>query len=122
MEDKIKDLPNSIKRLRNNPEIEQRVAALWSKQLFEEGLVPKTYSGLSDKLLVSNLRQEGYVDGMYIGYVLAMMALVDNNIAEDKILAVRDYIRPNLIRHHFDDRDEFIAQYENERYSWVEKS
>ncbi len=122
LEDKIKDLPNSIKRLRNNPEIEQRVAALWSKQLFEEGLVPKTYSGLSDKLLVSNLRQEGYVDGMYIGYVLAMMALVDNNIAEDKILAVRDYIRPNLIRHHFDDRDEFIAQYENERYSWVEKS
>ena len=41
---------------------------------------------------------------MYVGYILAMMALVDNGASKDTILAVRDYIRPNLMGHHFDDR------------------
>ena len=50
-----------------------------------------------------------------------MMALVDNGASKDTILAVRDYIRPNLMGHHFGDRDEFISQYKNEKYSWVEK-
>ena len=101
--------------------MEQKVEALWSEQLFEEGLVPKGYSGLPDKLLVTNLHQDGYLGGMYVGYILAMMALVDNGASKDTILAVRDYIRPNLMGHHFDDRDEFIGQYKNEKYSWVEK-
>jgi hypothetical protein len=83
--------------------------------------VPKGYSGLPDKLLVTNLHQDGYLGGMYVGYILAMMALVDNGASKDTILAVRDYIRPNLMGHHFDDRDEFIGQYKNEKYSWVEK-
>ena len=78
---------------------------------FKEGLVPKGYSGLPDKLLVANLHQDGYLNGMYVGYILAMMALVDNGASKDTILAVRDYIRPNLMGHHFDDRDEFISQY-----------
>ena len=99
----------------------QKLAALWSEQLFKEGLVPKGYSGLPDKLLVANLHQDGYLNGMYVGYILAMMALVDNGTSKDTILAVRDYIRPNLMGHHFDDRDEFISQYKNEKYSWVEK-
>lgn len=99
----------------------EKLAALWSEQLFKEGLVPKGYSGLPDKLLVANLHQDGYLNGMYVGYILAMMALVDNGTSKDTILAVRDYIRPNLMGHHFDDRDEFISQYKNEKYSWVEK-
>lgn len=121
LESQMKDLPDTIKRLRSNPELEQKVEALWSEQLFEEGLVPKGYSGLPDKLLVTNLHQDGYLGGMYVGYILAMMALVDNGASKDTILAVRDYIRPNLMGHHFDDRDEFIGQYKNEKYSWVEK-
>lgn len=121
LESQMKDLPDTIKRLRSNPELEQKVEALWSEQLFEEGLVPKGYSGLPDKLLVTNLHQDGYLGGMYVGYILAMMALVDNGVFKDTILAVRDYIRPNLMGHHFDDRDEFIGQYKNEKYSWVEK-
>ena len=121
LESQMKDLPDTIKRLRSNPELEQKVEALWSEQLFEEGLVPKGYSGLPDKLLVTNLHQDGYLGGMYVGYILAMMALVDNGASKDTILAVRDYIRPNLMGHHFDDRDEFISQYKNEIYSWVEK-
>ena len=121
LEGRVKDLPETTKRLRNNPDIEQKLAALWSEQLFKEGLVPKGYSGLPDKLLVTNLHQDGYLNGMYVGYILAMMALVDNGASKDTILAVRDYIRPNLMGHHFDDRDEFISQYKNEKYSWVEK-
>ena len=121
LESQMKDLPDTIKRLRSNPELEQKVEALWSEQLFEEGLVPKGYSGLPDKLLVANLHQDGYLGGMYVGYILAMMALVDNGASKDTILAVRDYIRPNLMGHHFGDRDEFISQYKNEKYSWVEK-
>lgn len=121
LESQMKDLPDTIKRLRNNPELEQKVETLWSEQLFEEGLIPKGYSGLPDKLLIDNLHQTGYLDGLYVGYALAMMAMVDNNADEDLIFAVRDYIRPNLMGHHFNDRDEFICQYKNEKYSWFEK-
>ena len=70
LESQMKDLPDTIKRLRSNPELEQKVEALWSEQLFEEGLVPKGYSGLPDKLLVTNLHQDGYLGGMYVGYIL----------------------------------------------------
>lgn len=125
LESKIKDIPEMIERfhsLRNNPETEQKIEALWSKQLFEKGLVPKGYSGLPDNLLISNLHQEGYLDGLYVGYILALMALVDNNAPNEIILAVRDYIRPNLFGHHYDDRDEFISQYKDEKYSWVAKA
>ena len=121
LESQMKDLPDTIKRLRNNPELEQKVETLWSEQLFEEGLIPKGYSGLPDELLIENLHQTGYLDGLYVGYALAMMAMVDNNADENLILAVRDYIRPNLMGHHFNDRDEFICQYKNEKYSWFEK-
>jgi len=122
LEGKVKDLPETIERLRNSPETEQRMAALWSEHLFEEGLVPKGYNGLQDNLLISNFHQEGYLDGLYAGYVLAMMALADNDAPKDIILAVRDYIRPNLIGHHYDDRDEFIGQYKDEKYSWIDKT
>lgn len=121
LERRVKDFPDTIKRLRNNREVEQKVEALWSEQLFEEGLAPKGYSGLPDKLLIANLHQDGYLNGMYVGYILAMMALVDNDAPKDMILAVRDYIRPNLLGHHFNDREEFISQYKSEKYSWVEK-
>ncbi|ARP49666.1 hypothetical protein B6259_01400 [Ruminococcaceae bacterium CPB6] len=122
LEGKVKDLPEIIKQLRNNPETEQKIAALWSEQLSEEGFVPKRYNGLPDNLLISNFRQDGYLDGLYAGYVLAMMALADNDASKDIILATRDYIRRNLIGHHYDDRDEFIGQYKDEKYSWIDKT
>lgn len=121
LENHVNELPDVIKRLRSSQEIERKVETLWSEHLFEEGIVPKGYSGLSDKLLVANLHQEGYLDGIYVGYALAMMALVDNKAPDDLILAVRDYIRPNLMGHHFDDRDEFISRYKDEKYNWIEK-
>ena len=84
--------------------------------------MPKGYNDLQDNLLISNFHQEGYLDGLYAGYVLAMMALADNDAPKDIILAARDYICPNLIGHHYDDRDEFIGQYKDEKYSWIDKT
>lgn len=122
LEDKVKDLPEIIKKLRNNQEIEEKIVTLWSEQLFKEGLVPKGYKGLPDNLLISNFRQEGYLEGVYVGYILAMMALVDNDVSKDIILAARDSIRPNLIGHHYNGKDDFISQYKDEKYSWVDKA
>lgn len=119
---KIKDLPQAIKQLRNNPKLEKEIVALWSEHLYKEGLVPQGYSGLPDNLLISNFHQTGYLDGLYVGYILAMMGLADNNVPPDKIIAVRDYIRPNLMGHHYDNRDQFISQYKDEKYNWIEKT
>lgn len=118
---KVKDFPETIERLLLQPETTQEIADLWSKRLFEEGVVPEGYNGLPDNLLISNFHQDGYLAGMYVGYVLAMMALVDNDASKDLILSVRDYIRPNLIGHHYDDRDEFIDRYEGDKYKWIDK-
>ena len=100
---------------------EDELVALWSNQLAEKGLVPKAYAGLPEELLLANMHQEGYLDGLYAGYALAMMALVDNDAPEELILAVRDDIRPNLIGHSHKDKDEFYNRYKTEKYSWVDK-
>ncbi|MGB4610610.1 MAG: hypothetical protein WBH77_08325 [Saccharofermentanales bacterium] len=125
-ERKVKNFPDKIpeivQQLRNNPEIEQEIFVLWSEHLFEEGLVTKGYTGLPDNLLISNFHQEGYSDGLYVGYVLAMMALVDKNIPEDIILFVRDYIRTNLIGQRYDARDKIIEQYKEEKYRWIDET
>lgn len=121
LESHVKELPDTINRFRSNQEIEEKVEKLWSERLLEEGLIPKDYSGLPEKLLVANLHQMGYLDGLYVGYTLAMMALVDNGVTNEVILAVRDCIRPNLMGHHFDDRNGFIDQYKDRKYSWIEK-
>lgn len=118
---KIKELPETIERLLNNPETEQEIATLWSEHLFEEGFVPKGYNGLPDNLLISNFHQEGYSDGLYAGYVLVMMALADNDAPRDIILSVRDCIRPNLMG-HYDEKEEFIRRYKEEKYSWIDKA
>lgn len=101
---------------------EEELVALWSNQLAEKSLIPKGYAGLPEELLIANMHQEGYLDGLYAGYALAMMALVDNDAPKDLILSVRDEIRPNLIGHHFNNRDEFYKRYKDEKYSWVDKA
>lgn len=118
---KVKNLPETIERILNSPETEREIAVLWSEHLFEEGLVPKGYNGLPDNLLISNFHQKGYSDGLYAGYVLAMMALTDNDAPKDIILSARDCIRPNLAG-HYDDKDEFIHRYREEKYSWIDKA
>ena len=67
-----------------------KLISLWSSQLSEKGLLPQGYAGLPDNLLIDNLHQEGYLAGLYTGYALALMSLVDNNASRELILSVRD--------------------------------
>lgn len=101
-------------------EDEKEILTSWSAQLVEEGLVPKGYIGLPDKLLLENIKQTGYIDGLYAGYALAMMSLADNNAPKDLLLSVRDDIRPNLMGHHYKDSDEFIERFRSEKYKWID--
>ncbi|GFI24451.1 hypothetical protein IMSAGC011_03252 [Lachnospiraceae bacterium] len=55
-----------------------------------------------------------------MGYMLAMMALVDNGANENLILSVRDSMRPNLSGRIYDNCDEFISLYKDEKYRWIE--
>lgn len=98
------------------------VISLWSSVLVENGILPKGYAGLPDNLLIDNLHQDGYLEGLYAGYALALMSLVDNNASKELILSVRDDVRPNLMGHHYNDREQFYQRYKDEAYSWVEKS
>lgn len=122
LDSKIKNLPQAIKQLRNNPKFEKEIVALWSEHLYKDGLVPQGYSGLPDNLLISNFHQDGYLSGLYVGYILAMMGLADNNVSKDTIVAIRDYMRPNLMGHHYDSKETFISKYKDEMYSWIEES
>ena len=101
---------------------EEDLLNLWSIQLVQKGLIPQGYSGLPENLLIDNLHQTGYLDGIYAGYILAMMSLVDNEAPENLILSVRDDIRPKLIGHHYNNRGEFSEQYKSEKYSWIEQA
>ena len=98
------------------------VISLWSSVLVENGILPKGYADLPDNLLIDNLHQDGYLAGLYAGYALALMSLVDNNASKELILSVRDDVRPNLMGHHYNDREQFYQRYKDEAYSWVEKS
>lgn len=97
---------------------EEDLLNLWSTQLAEQGLIPKGYVGLPDNLLIDNLHQTGYLDGMYVGYALSMMSLVDNDAPKDLLFSVRDDIRPKLIGHHYNDRNEIEERFKSEKYSW----
>lgn len=120
LKSKLKDIPETIENLLSSPEAKQEVAALWSEHLFREGLAPKGYDGLPDELLIHNFHQEGYITGLHVGYMLAMMALVDNGANENLILSVRDSMRPNLSGRIYDNCDEFISLYKDEKYRWIE--
>ena len=100
---------------------EEAIVSLWSSRLAEEGLVPKAYSGLPDNLLIDNLHQEGYLDGLYVGYVLAMMSLADNNAPDELVVSVRDAMRLYLSGHHYNGRMEITSRYENGEYGWIDR-
>lgn len=119
IKDKIKEINLDELFSKKN---EEGLVQLWSKQLIEKELIPQGYIGLSEQLLVDNMHQDGYLNGIYVGYILAMMSLVDNEASKDLILSVRDDMRPNLTGHHYNNRDEFIKQYKSDKYDWIDKS
>lgn len=122
VKDKIPSAVQNIEKIFSNPEMKKDITTLWSNQLFEKGLIPKGYNGLSEELLIANLHQDGYIEGLFSGYVLSMMALVDNGAGNELILSVRDSVRPDLIGHHYADREEIYKKYKKEEYNWIENS
>ena len=62
---------------------EDKLLNIWYSQLVEKGLIPKVYEGLPEDMLIHNLHQEGYLQGMYVGFALALMSLEDNNAEEN---------------------------------------
>ncbi len=125
IKEKIPELPDmvgaKIKNLADSQKMVDEITKEWSEELYENGLIPNGYSGLSDKLLIHNFHQEGYLDGMYVGYILALMSLIDNEADEKLILSVSDDVRLNLIGHRYDDRDEFIDKFKTEKYQKIFK-
>lgn len=94
---KIPELPEKIeqkiKEITEKPEIVDELSEVWSRELYKKGLIPKGYSGLPDELLISNFHQDGYLDGLYAGYVLAMMSLVGKNDFKVSSVALQKIIR-----------------------------
>lgn len=121
LEKNVSELPEKIKNLRDDPQLKKELTNSFSIQLHEMGLIPKSYSGLSDKLLISNLHQEAYLEGLYIGYILSMMALTDNKVSKDIIISVRDYIRPYLAKNYYENKNDFISKYSDDKYNWIDK-
>lgn len=48
---------------------EDKLLNIWYSQLVEKGLIPKVYEGLPEDMLIHNLHQEGYLQGMYVGFI-----------------------------------------------------
>ena len=108
IESKVKDIPETIKRLRDNPEIKKEVASLWSEQLYAQGVIPEVFAGLSDDLLIHNFHQSGYMDGLYVGHLLTLAAMVEHDMSCEDI----DYISKSvyLLQLDYEKRSELIQQ------------
>ena len=116
----VKDLPETIKNWLANPETEKEVAALLSHQLYEQGVIPEGYSGLPTDLLIHNFHQDGYLDGMYAGYLISMIALEESGISKDVLLAARKTIMPRFFKKSYEDRKELFEELEGEMRKWKE--
>lgn len=121
LEQRLKAFSDAIQQMRNRPETTQEIIKMWSDSLSAQGLIPSGYAGLPDELLIHNFHQEGYLDGLYAGYALALAAMADNNVPQEAIIAVRNAIRPNLLSHSYEKRAEFTELLKNEKYEWISK-
>ena len=121
---KVKEIPDAIKNLLADPKTKKEVIALWSEQLYEQGVIPKEYTGLLDELLIHNFKQDGYMSGLYAGMAIAMMSLVDNGVPKELAIAVRDDMLSNMVCHTYEEcMEDFIDRYEGEeKYQWLREA
>ena len=121
IEQKIDELPDTIQQLKNRPETTQEIMKMWSDSLSAQGLIPSGYAGLPDELLIHNFHQDGYLAGLYAGYALALVAMADNAVQKETVIAVRNAMRPNLLGHSYEERSEFTDLLKDEKYEWINK-
>lgn len=112
IDSKVKEIPDAIKRLRDNPKTKEEVATLWSEQLYEQGIIPRGYAGLPDDLLIHNFHQEGYLDGLYVGHLLTLVAMTKQGISQKDIEDVDKSVF--LFKRSYEKRSELIDQLKNE--------
>lgn len=100
---------------------EEDLLDLWSDQLAKKGFIPQEYVGLPGKYQIQNIQQTAYLDGIYTGYILTMMSLVDNEAPENLIFSVRNDVLPNLVQ-HYNNREEVYKRYKSEKYGWINQA
>lgn len=122
IEDKVDNLPMTIKKLRDNPQTETEVVSLWSQRLYAQGIIPSGYDSLPDEVLIHNFRQEGYLDGMYVGYLISMMVMAENGVSKDMLLDARKDIIPKFFKKSYEDRKKLCQELEGEMHKWREDS
>ena len=118
--DKVQDVDFDDLLKKISKKDEEKILSLWSSQLAEEGLLPSGYKGLTDDLLIENLHQDGYLEGLYGGYVLAMLSLMDNNAPRELIQSTRNDLLSKQMGLRYSDRNKLFARLEDEKYSWIE--
>ena len=45
LDQKVKELPEAIRRFKSDPETTQEITKMWSEELFSQGLIPRGYAG-----------------------------------------------------------------------------
>ena len=120
LEGKVKDIPEAIKRLRNNPKTNKEFATFWSEQLYKKGLISEVEKGLPDDMMIHNIHQHGYNEGLYVGYLITMMALAEKGISKEELLAAREMIIPRMLARSYEDRKELVEELEGEMKKWTE--
>lgn len=118
-EEKVKDLPEKVKRLRNSPETQERFIELWSEQLYEKGMVPKGYKGLPDDLLIHSFQQDGYIEGIYVGILLTLSTLIDQGASKQMIIELRKQAMPKVGYKYYEDREALINDLNEKIGSWL---
>lgn len=122
VEQKLTELPESLKALRDNPKTEEEIVSLWSQQLYEQGMIPKGYCGLPDDLLIHNFYQDGYVEGMYVGYLISMVTLAEAGVSKQALLDAKKDIIPQFLGKGYDDRTALCQDLKRKMENWNTES
>ena len=108
LDNKIKELPETIKRLRNNPKMKKEVCDLWSHKLFEQGTIPKGYDGLPDNILIHNFLQDGYMNGLYVGHYLTLLSMAEHGFSPKDLNDIGATV--NLYKRSYEDHQELLRE------------
>lgn len=115
---KANDIPEKLKKIFQSPETKEEILSLWSTQLYEQGIIPAGYNGLPNELLIRNLKQDGYLDGMYVGVLITMVTLLEKGVSKEDLLNARKDIMPKLQKNTYESGDTLCAELEETIKNW----
>lgn len=118
LESRIDEFPELIEKIREDSKIKKEMEAEFSKSLYAAGLIPRAYAGLPDSLLVHNLQNDGYEDGLYTGYKIALMAMEDSQILYEEKIEIYDYFWRCLAMNRAELREK-IKNFDDTSYTGV---